>query len=70
MPDIFQSNQSAIGGASGSNGTSGTAGTDTSYPGGSGQGASYGTCLASIKWHTATPGAGGKGGPYVHSSLL
>ena len=48
------------GGAGGSNGGNGAAVSQGS--GGFGQGSKYGTCLTSIKWHTATAGAGGAGG--------
>lgn len=55
----------------GSGGTNGSRGGDgcqnfggcggTGGYGGNGQGNSYGTCLASIKCHTASAGAGGRG---------
>ena len=62
----------AIGGIGGTNGSQGVndgwvsntgagcnSGNSTVCSGGSGQGTGYGVCLASIKWHTASPGAGG-----------
>ena len=54
------------GGANGSNGflANNVVPNDTTFVG-SGQGASFPACLATIKWHVATPGAGGAGGLYV-----
>ena len=55
----------ATNGDSTANGTTsalGYCGHDDLCLGGIGQGASYATCLSSIKWHSITPGAGGAGG--------
>ena len=59
----------SFGGSGGSNGSNGlnTNNNSSNDPTlvGIGQGASFAECLASIKWHLATPGAGGAGGQYA-----
>ena len=61
----------SFGGSGGSNGSNGfdtnnVASNDPTLVG-IGQGASFAACLATIKWHVATLGAGGAGGLYVLS---
>ena len=62
-------NNGATGGTNGLNGNNGwvrvvCSSYATVCAGGNGQGTGYGTCLASIKWHTASAGAGGSGALY------
>ena len=61
----------SIGGSGGSNGSNGfeannVISNDPTLVG-IGQGASFAACLANIKLHVATPGAGGAGGQYALS---